>query len=115
MLTYARWKYFVLVLAIVLSTLYALPNLYQKDPSVQISASRGAPVDQALVERVATTLEQAEVPVKDIELAGDSVLVRLPSAEQQTRAADSLEPTGCPVLVPTACRSASTCRAACTS
>ena len=92
MLTYARWKYFVLVLAIVLSTLYALPNLYQKDPSVQISASRGAPVDQALVERVATTLEQAEVPVKDIELAGDSVLVRLPSAEQQTRAADSLEP-----------------------
>ncbi|MGH8072809.1 MAG: protein translocase subunit SecD [Lysobacter sp.] len=91
MLTYARWKYVVLVLAILLSTLYAAPNLFQKDPSVQISASRSAPVDQALVDRVAGALEQAKVPVKEIELGDDNVLVRLTSAEQQTRAADSLE------------------------
>ena len=91
MLTYARWKYIVLVLAILLSALYAAPNLFQKDPSVQISANRGAPIDQALVDRVAGALEQADVPVKGIELGDDSVLVRLTSAEQQTRASDSLD------------------------
>jgi preprotein translocase subunit SecD len=91
MLTYARWKYVVLVLAILLSTLYALPNLYQKDPSVQITANRGATVDAALVERVESALGQAGVPVKAVELSDDSVLVRLPSAEQQTRAADALD------------------------
>ncbi|MGY0556452.1 MULTISPECIES: protein translocase subunit SecD [unclassified Lysobacter] len=92
MLTYARWKYVVLVLAIVLSTLYALPNLYQKDPSVQVTASRGAPVDQALADRVSSTLEKAGIPVKQVELAGDNLLVRLPGTELQTRAADALAP-----------------------
>ena len=91
MLTYARWKYVVLVLAILLSTLYALPNLYQKDPSVQVTASRGAPVDAALVERIETTLETAGVPVKSVELGGDNVLVRLPSPDAQTKASDALE------------------------
>lgn len=92
MLTYARWKYVVLVLAIVLSTLYAMPNLYQKDPSVQVTASRGAPVDQALADRVAATLDKAGIPVKQVELAGDNLLVRLPGTELQTKAADALAP-----------------------
>ena len=92
MLTYARWKYIVLVLAIMFSALYALPNVFQKDPSVQITASRGAPVDAALAQRVATTLEQAGIPTKEIELTEDDLLVRLPSTELQSRAADALQP-----------------------
>ena len=90
MLTYARWKYIVLVLAIVFSALFALPNVFQKDPSVQVTASRDASVDQALVERVGNSLEQAGIPTKAIELSGDNLLVRLPSTELQTRASDTL-------------------------
>ena len=90
MLTYARWKYIVLVLAIVFSALFALPNVFQKDPSVQVTASRDASVDQALVERVGNSQEQAGIPTKAIELSGDNLLVRLPSTELQTRASDTL-------------------------
>ncbi|HEU4774985.1 MAG TPA: protein translocase subunit SecD [Lysobacter sp.] len=92
MLTYARWKYVVLILAILFSGLYALPNLYQKDPSVQVTASRGAPIDQALADRVADTLKQANIPTKQIEIAGDNLLVRLTGTDFQTKAADALAP-----------------------
>ncbi|MGB5518733.1 MAG: protein translocase subunit SecD, partial [Gammaproteobacteria bacterium] len=34
---YPLWKYIVLILALVLGTLYALPNLFGEDPSVQVS------------------------------------------------------------------------------
>jgi preprotein translocase subunit SecD len=92
MLTYARWKYVVLILAILFSTLYALPNLYQKDPSVQVTASRGAPIDQALADRVADTLKQANIPTKQVEIAGDNLLVRLTGTDFQSKAADALAP-----------------------
>ncbi|HUH90607.1 MAG TPA: protein translocase subunit SecD [Lysobacter sp.] len=92
MLTYERWKYVVLILAILFSTLYALPNLYQKDPSVQVTASRGAPIDQALADRVADTLKQANIPTKQIEIVGDNLLVRLTGTDFQSKAADALAP-----------------------
>ncbi|HEY5849690.1 MAG TPA: hypothetical protein VIT62_02820, partial [Lysobacter sp.] len=52
MLTYARWKYFVILVVLLLSALYALPNIYPQDPSVQVTASRGAKVDPALSAQV---------------------------------------------------------------
>ena len=92
MLTYARWKYVVLVLAILFSTIYALPNLYQKDPSVQVTANRGAPVDDTLVSRVSETLSKAGIPTKNVEISGDNVLVRLTGTDYQSKAADALAP-----------------------
>ena len=47
MLEFPRWKYVLIVLILAVSVLYALPNKYQKDPSVQITANRGAQVDDA--------------------------------------------------------------------
>ena len=41
MLEFPRWKYFLILIVLAFSALYALPNVYQKDPSVQITASRG--------------------------------------------------------------------------
>ena len=92
MLTYARWKYVVLVLAILFSTIYALPNLYQKDPSVQVTANRGAPIDQALVTRVSESLTQAGIATKQVAVDGDNLLVRLTGTEDQSKAAAALAP-----------------------
>ena len=92
MLTYARWKYVVLVLAILFSTIYALPNLYQKDPSVQVTANRGAPIDQALVARVSESLAQAGIATKQVAIDGDNLLVRLTGTEDQSKAAAALAP-----------------------
>ena len=42
MLEYARWKYVVILLVLMLSALYALPNVFPQDPSVQVTANRGS-------------------------------------------------------------------------
>ena len=39
MLEFPRWKYVLILLVLVLAALYALPNAYQKNPSVQITPS----------------------------------------------------------------------------
>lgn len=66
MLEFPRWKYFVILLVLVLSTLYALPNVYQKDPSVQINANRGAQIDDAFRQRVMADLEASGIVPKGV-------------------------------------------------
>ncbi|MHB8911347.1 MAG: protein translocase subunit SecD [Lysobacter sp.] len=93
MLIYARWQYFVLLVLLLLSALFALPNVFPQDPSVQVTASRGAAVDETLRKRVEADLTQAGVTFKAIELEKNgNLLVRLGNADQQGRAADTLRP-----------------------
>ncbi|GGZ54735.1 protein translocase subunit SecD [Lysobacter xinjiangensis] len=92
MLTFPRWKYFVILAVLVLSALYALPNLYQKDPSVQITGTGDAVVDDALRGRVQQTLQSARITPRAIEREDKSLLVRLNDPQVQTRAADLLRP-----------------------
>jgi len=91
MLEYARWKYVVILLVLVLSTLYALPNIYPQDPSVQITANHGSTVDKAMQARVANTLKKAAITPKAIEATKDgNLLVRLFDANVQIKAADAI-------------------------
>ena len=91
MLEFARWKYIVALVVIALSVLYALPNVFPQDPSVQVTANRSEAVDEALVGRVEGILEAAAVTPKSVSVeAGDNLLVRLSSADEQVRASDAL-------------------------
>ena len=90
MLEFPRWKYFLILVVLVLSALYALPNVYQKDPSVQITANRGGHIDDALRQRVSAELSAAGITPKAVDKEGESLIVRLPSLEVQTRANDVL-------------------------
>ena len=38
---YSVWKYLLILFIIVIGIIYALPNLYGKDPALQITSSRG--------------------------------------------------------------------------
>lgn len=90
MLEFPRWKYFLILLVLAVSALYALPNIYQKDPSVQITASRGAQLDDALRSRINADLKGAGITPKAITKEGNSLMVRLPSLQAQTRANEVL-------------------------
>ena len=94
MLEFPRWKYFLILIVLAVSTLYALPNIYQKDPSVQITASRGGQVDDALKQRVSAALTEAGVATKSVEEEGENnLIVRLTSLDAQSKAAAVLRET----------------------
>ncbi len=90
MLEFPRWKYFLILIVLAVSALYALPNIYQKDPSVQITANRGGQIDDALKQRLGADLTAAGVTPKAVEKEGESLIVRLSSLEAQSRANEVL-------------------------
>lgn len=90
MLEYSRWKYVAILLVVLVSALYALPNLYPQDPSVQVSAGHGAQIDDALKQRIAGVLAKAGIKPKTIETQGDNLLVRTANPDVQSKASDAL-------------------------
>ncbi|MET0288142.1 MAG: protein translocase subunit SecD [Pseudoxanthomonas sp.] len=90
MLEFPRWKYVVILLVLAFSTIYALPNLYPQDPSVQIVANRGGALDEALRQKVQGQLTSAGVTPKSVAVEGDALMVRLPSLGAQSKANEVL-------------------------
>ena len=93
MLEFPRWKYFLILIVLAVSALFALPNVYQKDPSVQITAGRGGQLDEAFTRRVTSALGEAGITPKSVEKEGESVIVRLNSLDAQSRANEVLRET----------------------
>ena len=87
MLEYSRWKYLVILIALALSLLYSVPNVFPQDPAVQVTANRGTKVDAALQQRVEAALKKAGVPLVSSEIGKDgNLLVRTASDDDQARA-----------------------------
>ena len=68
----------MILIVVLASALYALPNLYPQDPSVQITANRGFAIDAALRGRVDAARKDAGVQAKEVATEATSMLVRLP-------------------------------------
>jgi preprotein translocase subunit SecD len=90
MLEFARWKYILAAVILVIATIYSLPNLFPQDNAVQVSANRGNSVDTALRERVQGVLETQKIAFKSVDLEDDDLLVRLSDANIQIRASDAI-------------------------
>ena len=89
---YAWWKYAILALALLLATVYALPNFFGEAPAVQVSAARAAQrLDAGLLARVEAALAQAQLQPEALHLDGSTLKARFVSTEQQIRARDALE------------------------
>jgi len=80
------WKYILILVVLVTAFIYAAPNLYPADPSLQISADRGSVVDIAREESVRSVLEENEISIKAVERDDKTILVRLNSLDDQQKA-----------------------------
>jgi preprotein translocase subunit SecD len=88
---YPLWKYIVIALAIIVSALYAAPNLFGEVPAVQVAGSRATfKVDQAMRTRLQDALKAANVAVTETEAEGDAVRFRLADTDAQLKARDVL-------------------------
>ncbi len=91
---YPLWKNLLILGVILLGLLLALPNLFSQDPSIEISAARGAEVTDATAGEIKAALENAGVPLKRIDtLEGGKLLVRLATPGDQLRAQEAIEST----------------------
>ncbi len=103
MMTFPRWKYYVLAFVLCLGFVYALPNLYGDDPAVQVKAlsqnaeeSSSAKNTQDILAKISTLLEEAHLRAKSIKQEkageeGDTILIRLSNPEDQLKAKEILK------------------------
>ena len=85
---YPAWKYLLVILVLVVSTIYALPNLYGEDPALQVTSTRTAQVDITTQEKVQKLLTEAGIRYDSIGLSDAQLLVRFPDTETQLAAKD---------------------------
>ncbi len=89
---YPVWKYAIILIALVVGGLYALPNLFGVAPAVQIGSAKAAlPLDAAVLARVEAVLKTAEVVPDAIAMEGSSVKVRFSDTDKQLKAKDAIE------------------------
>ncbi|MGZ5028583.1 MAG: protein translocase subunit SecD [Methylobacter sp.] len=87
---YPLWKNLLILIVFAVSTIYALPNLYGDDPSVQVSSTRAAKLAQEQANQVESAIKTAGFNVKAFEFKDGRILARFNSADDQLKAADLL-------------------------
>ena len=89
---YPLWKNLVILVAIAIGFIYALPNLFPDDYAVQITGARSSTeVDSAVLERAVKALESDGIEVKSSTLEDRDALIRLTSSDDQLRARPAVQ------------------------
>ncbi len=93
---YPLWKYIVVLVALVLGSLYTLPNFFGESPAVQVSSAKVTlKIEPAMLDRVAAILKQANIEstASNFETNGPvgTIRFRFKTTDQQIVARDVIE------------------------
>jgi preprotein translocase subunit SecD len=89
---YPLWKYAIIVIALLVGAIYALPNLFGEAPAVQVSAAKATVrVDTGTVTRVEQALSAAAIAPSALSLEGGSVRARFEDTDTQLKARDAID------------------------
>ncbi len=65
---YPMWKYLLVLAVLAVGILYATPNLYGRDPAIQVSGTKGTNADLSVLDQVNKTLKDNSLTVKSTAL-----------------------------------------------
>ena len=91
---YAVWKYLVILIAVLLGSLYTLPNFFGEAPAVQVSPGRtSVKVDLDTQGKVEEALKAAGLSASMLTLENNSLKARFETTDQQLKAKDAVQRT----------------------
>ncbi len=80
----------MILLTFLVAIIYALPNLFGEDPSVQLSAAGGVAITQAQASQVEAELKNLDTNIKAFEFNDGRILARFNNTDDQMKVADML-------------------------
>jgi len=83
---YSLWKYILIVFILVVGVIYALPNLYGEDPSIQISPQRDAALGSDVEQSIENVLNESAIQFKRMDRDESAIIIRFPDTESQLSA-----------------------------
>lgn len=84
------WKNILILIVFAVGVIYALPNLYGDDPSVQVSSTRTTELGEEKLELIQATLKDEGLETKSIKSKPGQILIRFNDTGDQLKAADLL-------------------------
>jgi protein-export membrane protein SecD/preprotein translocase SecF subunit len=91
---YPLWKNLMILAVILIAALYALPNLFGQDPSIEVTPlSKTAEITDGSVTQVEAALSQHDLAIKRIDREPDRLRIRFNDGETQLKAMDLLPET----------------------
>jgi preprotein translocase subunit SecD len=89
---YPVWKYAIIVIALVVSVIYASPNLFGEVPVVQVSGARASvKVEPALQSELEAALKGAGIAVAGVDAAEGQATFRFADTDTQLKARDVIQ------------------------
>lgn len=89
---YPVWKYVIIAFALLIGTLYTVPNFYGESPAVQVSPERSAnPASLETLKQVEQALSEGKVVADGVFLDGNSIKARFKDTDTQLKARDVLQ------------------------
>jgi preprotein translocase subunit SecD len=86
------WKYAIIAIAILVSALYAAPNLFGEVPAVQVAGARASvKVDDDLRAKLDEALKAANVAVTRVEMEHDALRFLVANTDTQIKARDVIQ------------------------
>ena len=90
---YPLWKYAIIALALVVSLLYAAPNLFGEVPAVQVAGLRPTvKVDEAMRKSIEDAVKAANVTITESEFADGALWLHFADTDAQIKARDAIQP-----------------------
>jgi preprotein translocase subunit SecD len=91
---YPLWKYLLIIILVLVSAFYALPNIYGEDPALQIVGSaRGVEVDEKSMAQLAKSFESSGIQYRNAKMLETGLLFRFQSESDQLKAKEIAEKT----------------------
>jgi len=88
---YPAWKYLALFLALIVGGLYAAPNLYFDDPSLQIAGNKKVSINEGTLQRIETSLKASGIEYKSAVIDDKGMLIRFSGEKVRAAARKSLK------------------------
>jgi len=89
---YPVWKYAIILIALVVAGLYALPNLFGEAPAVQVSTAKAIlKLDSTSLAKVEAVLKAAGLSPDAVSLENGSIKARFADTDAQLKAKDALQ------------------------
>ncbi len=87
---YPMWKYLMVLAVVAVGFLYALPNVYGEDPSLQIQGQRGVTIELTDLDDIQDALKAANIATKSAAVLQDQIELRFYDTDVQLRAKEIL-------------------------
>jgi len=93
MLEFARWKYVLVALVVLIGLLFALPNLFGEDPALQVERKSRAPMDGIARQSIEDLLHKQNIVIKRDFIDSGRLILAFNDLASQLKARDTVDAT----------------------